>query len=57
VVFLGSPEWALHIYGHNLLDDRTPDAAYGYYYQGFNASNGWYPSEGRVLGVSLNWTM
>jgi hypothetical protein len=57
VVFLGSPEWSLHIYGHNLLDDRTPDAAYGYYFAGFNPSNGWYPSEGRVLGVSLNWTL
>ncbi len=44
---LGSPDWTLRLYGHNLTDDRTPTyVSYG----------GWYPSEGRVLGASLAWT-
>lgn len=48
LVFLGSPEWALRVYGHNLTDDRTPDDVY---------YGSWYPIEGRVFGVSLAWTL
>ncbi len=47
-VFLGSPALVLRIYGKNLTNDRTPD---------FVGFGGWYPSEGRVFGVSLNWTL
>jgi iron complex outermembrane receptor protein len=47
-VFVGSKEWVLRVYGKNLTDDRTPD---------FVGYGGWYPAQGRVLGVSLNWTM
>ena len=47
-VFLGSKAWVAQVYGRNLTNDRTPEyVEYG----------GWYPAEGRVIGVSLTWSL
>lgn len=50
---LGSREWVLKVYGRNLTGDRTPDAAFWNSFTGTSV----YPSEGRVFGVSLTWTL
>ena len=54
---LGTPELTLRFYGKNLTDDRTPSYVNSYIDPANPAwdSTTLYPSEGRILGVSLGW--